>query len=266
MEESGRSPDASSLLTSSSNMCFVLMPFTEPFNIIYKEVIFPSIIGSGLEALRADEIFSPGSIMEQIRSAIQQSRVCIADLTGRNPNVLYELGIAQTLGKPIILMTQDIEDIPFDLKQMRVIPYAKTPKGLQDTQHRLKLSLQTVLGYDRLDEARHLIENGMIRASVAILGVLLEHSLRHIIISKELVDIKNRDHFARSYSIGRMIEMLSKAEIISKQEHRHLKEATAVRNKAVHDLKEPKRQDAKKVFDYIESFIRKYIGKTEQMN
>jgi hypothetical protein len=163
-------------------------------------------------------------------------------------------------------MAQDLEDVPFDLKQMRVIPYATTAKGLEDTQKRLKLSLQSVLGHDRLDEARQLIENGMIRAAVAILGVLLEHSLRHIIIKNELVDIKNRDHFARSFSIGKMVDMLFKANLINKQEFTHLKESTVIRNRAVHDLKEPKNQDAKKVLKYIEDFIRKYIGNAEQSN
>jgi hypothetical protein len=131
LEATSRAPDASVLLTSSSNLSFVLMPFGEPFDLVYRELIYPAIVDSGLEPLRADQIFSSGAIMEQIRSAIQQSRICVADLTGRNPNVLYELGIAQTLGKPTVLLTQDMSDVPFDLRNLRVLVYGKDLRRLQ---------------------------------------------------------------------------------------------------------------------------------------
>ncbi len=48
----------------------------------------------------------------------------VADLTGRNPNVMYEVGIAHTVGKPVIMVTQDIDDVPFDLRALRCVVYA----------------------------------------------------------------------------------------------------------------------------------------------
>lgn len=264
LEAMSRAPDSSVLLTSSSNLCFMLMPFNEYFDKIYKHLIYPTITEAGLKSLRADEIFSPGSIMEQIRSAIQQSRICIADLTGRNPNVLYELGIAQTLGKPIILMTQDISDVPFDLKHMRVILYSLDFKGIESARKNLSMALQSVMGYDRLDEARQLITNGMVRAAVAMLGVLLEHSLRSLVIRNDLIDDSSKEPFARIMTMGRMIDILHRSKIIEDQEYHRLRESVAIRNKAVHDLEEPKGEDAHRLLENVESFISKYIGNAEQ--
>jgi hypothetical protein len=263
LEATSRAPDSSALLTSSSNLCFVLMPFGEPFDDIYRQFIYPTIIQAGLEALRADEVYAPGSIMEQIRSAIQQSRIIVADLTGRNPNVLYELGIAQTLGKPTVLLTQDMADVPFDVRHLRVIVYGDNLYTIRTAQDHLAKSIQLALGQDRLDEARRLIDNGMYRAAVAMLGVLLEHSLRQLVVRNDLVDIRLRDHFARQLTMGRMIEMLAQSQIITQQESHELREAVAIRNRAVHELEEPKKQDAQVLLESVQTFIRKRLNSAE---
>ena len=59
-----------------------------------------------------------------------RSRAVIADCTTRNPNVFYEIGMAQTVGKPVLLITQDESDVPFDLRHLRYIKYAYTPPGM----------------------------------------------------------------------------------------------------------------------------------------
>ncbi len=261
-EGASRSPDASALLSSSSNLCFVLMPLREPFDEIYRNLLSPAIQQAGLKPLRADDIFTPGSIMEQIRSAIQQSRVCVVDLTGRNPNVLYELGIAQTLGKPTILLSQDISDVPFDVKHLRIIRYSLN--NLEFTRKALENSLQQVLGYDRLDEARQLIDAGMIRAAVAILGVLLEHRLRHLLTNIDIVDIYGRDRKQRLLSMGKMVQLLQEAKIITKNETNDLREAVNIRNRAVHHLEEPKKDEAEALYRHVEHFIQTHIKNAEQ--
>lgn len=177
--------DATSLLTSSSNLCFVLMPFKPEFDTIYKSVIKPAAEKFGLTVFRSDEILAQGVITEQIRSSIQQSRLCIADISGINPNVFYEVGLAQTLGKPTVLLTKNVNDIPFDLKSKRFIVY--DPTSLEKAKLGLERSIQLILGEDRLDEAQRLIENGMYRAAVAILGILLEHGFRQLIAKKEFM-------------------------------------------------------------------------------
>lgn len=256
-EESSRSVDSNALLMSSSNLCFVLMPFGREFDDIYREFIKPKILEVGLEPLRADEIFSPGSIMEQIRSAIQQSRFCVADLTGRNPNVLFELGIAQTLGKPTVLLTQDISDVPFDVAQYRTIVYNR--KELQKTSAILYKALQNALGYDRLNEARELIASGMIRAAVALIGVLFEQSLRQLIIKSDIVDTKGGERFLGKQTIGKMLQVLSDSNIIEIQDKKKLMEYISIRNQAVHELKEPKKEKALIFLDIVENFIKIYI-------
>jgi len=260
LDATTRAPDSSALLMSSSNLCFILMPFGEPFDNIYREIIKPTITESGLKPIRADELYSPGSIMEQIRSAIQQSRACIADLTGRNPNVLYELGIAQTLGKPTVMLSQDIQDVPFDLKQYRIISYSKDALSLKRLRNDLQNSISSVLGSDRLDEAKNLIANGIYRAAVAMLGVLLEHSLHRILSISQLQDIKIKEPpVSRILSMGKMLEILRKAEIIPIEEQIKLREAIMIRNHAVHDLKEPTIDQANMMFDYVASFIENHI-------
>ncbi len=68
----------------------------------------------------------------------------VAELTGRNPNVLYELGIAHTLGKPVVMITQSLDDVPFDLRHHRSIPYTHTPRGAQQLEEALSKTLQGI--------------------------------------------------------------------------------------------------------------------------
>jgi len=178
-EGAARQTDASSLFTSSSNLCFVMMPFAEELEWVYRDFIKPVAEQFGLSVVRADDIYAPGAITEQIRVAVQQSRLCIADVTQKNPNVLYEVGMAHTLGKPTLLLTRDIGDVPFDLKSLRVIVY-DMPR-IQKARLELERTIEHVLGEDRLDEAERLVETGMYRAAAAILGVVLEHSIRQLL-------------------------------------------------------------------------------------
>jgi hypothetical protein len=260
LEETSRAPDATALLSSTSNLCFVLMPFAKPFDNIYREIIAPVIRQAGLDVMRADQILAPGSVMEQIRSSIQHSRICVADITGRNPNVLYELGIAQTLGKPTILMTQDMDDIPFDIRQYRVIKYDLQLSSIEGVKNDLMRSITTALGTDRLDEARALIDSGLLRAGVAILGSLLEHGLRHLVIDRKLVNINNCDNIPRTLTIGKMIKLLVDAQLLSANENQFLQKCLEIRNKAVHDLSDPTARDAKLMMKWTEVFVRRYIG------
>ncbi len=257
LDASSRAPDSIALLSSSSNLCFVLMPFGDPYDHLYRAVIKPLIMETGLTSLRADEIFSIGSVMEQIRSAIQQARMCIADLTGKNPNVLFELGIAQTLGKPTIIMTQDINDIPFDIRHQRVIVYDSA--AVEDTKLALERVIQNVLGHDRIDEASNLIKSGMLRAGVAILGVLLEHGLKSVVLKRNMLNC-DKMRGTSQFSIGKLIQVLHDAEILSDQEMQALRKCLEIRNKAVHDLAEPSSKDAFYMMKHVESFIRRYIG------
>ena len=108
----------------SSDSCFVMMPFAAPLGNYYDKIYKPAIEKAGLLPIRADnEIFGTGKIIDQIWSGINSACVLVAELTSRNPNVFYELGLAHALKKPVVLVSSNEEDVPFDLHHIRVIYY-----------------------------------------------------------------------------------------------------------------------------------------------
>lgn len=107
-----------------TDTCFVMMPFVPPIGGYYETVYEPAMKKASIKAVRADaEIFSTGIIIDQIWSGINSARVLVAELTGRNPNVLYELGLAHALRKPVVLVSSNEGDVPFDIHHVRVIFY-----------------------------------------------------------------------------------------------------------------------------------------------
>jgi hypothetical protein len=109
---------------SANDSCFVVMPFAAPIGDYYQKIYEPAIRKAGLRAVRADaDIFGTGKIMDQIWSGINAAKVLVAELTNRNPNVFYELGLAHALQKPVVLISSNEQDVPFDLKHIRVIYY-----------------------------------------------------------------------------------------------------------------------------------------------
>jgi hypothetical protein len=103
---------------------FVMMPFADPIGGYYKSIYESAIGKSGLRPVRADDdIFATGKIIDQVWSGITAAKVLVAELTGRNPNVFYELGLAHALNKPVVLVSSNQADVPFDLQHIRVIYY-----------------------------------------------------------------------------------------------------------------------------------------------
>jgi hypothetical protein len=122
----------------NDKLCFIIMPFNVKLNPIYESIIKPVIKDLKLESLRADEIFTSKPIIEDIWKSIKKARFLIADLTERNPNVFYELGLAHALNKDVILLTQDIDDVPFDLRHFRIIVYHDSISGADKLKSTLK--------------------------------------------------------------------------------------------------------------------------------
>ena len=86
--------------------CFVMMPFAAPHGEYYSKIYKPAIEKAGLRPVRADaEIFGTGKIIDQVWSGINAAKVLVAELTTRNPNVFYELGLAHALEKPVVLIS-----------------------------------------------------------------------------------------------------------------------------------------------------------------
>lgn len=105
------------------NTCFVMMPFGSWYDKYYEKIYVPAIKDAGLEPVRADELYSSGSVVDQIWEQIGKAKVLLAELTGRNANVFYELGLAHAACKPVVFTASPIEDVPFDLRHLRVIAY-----------------------------------------------------------------------------------------------------------------------------------------------
>lgn len=111
----------------ANDACFVMQPFAAPLGDYYEKIYKPAIEKAGLRPVRADaEIFATGKIMDQVWHGINDAKVLVAELTTRNPNVFYELGLAHAMNKPVVLVSASEEDVPFDLQHIRVIYYDVT--------------------------------------------------------------------------------------------------------------------------------------------
>jgi transcriptional regulator with XRE-family HTH domain len=138
--------------SSRSDMCFVIMPFAEPINSYYKPIIIRAIAQARMKAVRADDSVISGAIFQQIWDGINDAVVCVADLTGQNCNVMYELGLAHALRKPVVAIIQDTKDIPFDLRHIRHIVYDTKIVGW-DRQLRARLKASLLATIDDPQEA-----------------------------------------------------------------------------------------------------------------
>jgi len=128
---------------------FVAMPFQDDLKQLYTDHILKVTTQLQISCKRGDDFFTANRIMDDIWSAIYYAKLCIVDCTGRNPNVFYELGIAHTLGRKAILITQNINDVPFDVQDWRTITYEFTPHGMDIFEQNLKKTIQQELGLDK---------------------------------------------------------------------------------------------------------------------
>ncbi len=129
---------------------FVIMPFAAELDPVYRGVLKPLMETLKLRCVRGDEFASRrGSIIEEVWAALNNCRLVIADITGGNDNVFYELGIAHTLNKPAIILTQaqNPESVPFDIRHLRYIQYQNTDEGLI----RLRADLESAVTWLLMD-------------------------------------------------------------------------------------------------------------------
>lgn len=132
-------------LVVDDRLCFVIMPIGKGWTEGVWEKIRQIVEAQGLKPLRADEITSSEEIMNDIWKNLNMARVVIADLSGRSPNVFYELGIAHTLGKRCILLAQNKEDVPFDVAPRRILFYSNDAQGVLDLERKLPAYIQYAL-------------------------------------------------------------------------------------------------------------------------
>jgi nucleoside 2-deoxyribosyltransferase len=246
-ETPAESVATAALTESTSTLCFVMIPFAERYDRVYRELIAPAIADTGLTAVRADEISAQGFIMEQIRAAIQQSRLCIADVSDRNPNVLYELGFAQAANKPVVIIANELTGLPFDIAGMRIIRYGG---DVSADRAALRAAIAAQLTNNRFAEVEQLLAAGTYRAAMAMIGVILEHSLREL-LSKRDVPVPPRQ------TLGGLIQVLVREGVIDANLRAALLDVVSLRNAAVHAVHDftPDFQQAKTMLDVAKRVV-----------
>src|SRR5260221_499396 len=124
---------------------FILMPFKPEMRRGFEDHIKKKTASLNLKVRRADDFFTSPVVIQDIWTAICRSRIIIADCTNKNHNVFYEIGIAHTVGQPVVLITQSSEDVPFDLRSIRYILYEYTPPGMKKFEDDLANTIHTAL-------------------------------------------------------------------------------------------------------------------------
>jgi len=112
------------LTRGNEETCFVIMPIKDeldPVLFAIREAVDQA--NEGLGCVRLDDLRHAGRITDDLARAIESAKICIADLSGMNPNVMWEIGFAMSREKPIILLAQETKDLPFDIRHYRVICY-----------------------------------------------------------------------------------------------------------------------------------------------
>jgi hypothetical protein len=106
--------------------CFIVMPFSYEWSNDVHRTLSDACQALVVQPVRGDDVFTPTDILDDIWHSLNGADFVIADITGRNPNVLYELGIAHTLAKPVLIISRNAADIPIDLSTRRVILYGQS--------------------------------------------------------------------------------------------------------------------------------------------
>lgn len=130
----------------NQSLVSAMMPFDAAFNTVY-DSIREAVNNAGLQCMRADDIWENPEIIQDVVLLIDRSRIVICDCTGKNPNVFYEVGIAHTLGRDVILITQSEHDIPFDIRHLRFVKYLNNAEGRISLAQELQSRIETLLNH-----------------------------------------------------------------------------------------------------------------------
>ena len=120
----------------------VMMPFAG-FDGVYS-AIKSACVDARLRCLRADDIWDHSAIIQDIFSLIYRAKIVVVDFSHKNPNVMYETGIAHTLGKTVVPIAQNIHDIPSDMVHHRALIYLNNGEGLKTLASQLTNKLRTI--------------------------------------------------------------------------------------------------------------------------
>jgi hypothetical protein len=123
-------------VSQESDLVAVMMPMRSEFTSVHK-AIARACKNARLRCLRADDIWEESTIVQDIFNLVFRAQVIVVDFTGKNSNVMYETGIAHTLGKHVVPISQSLDDVPFDLMHHRVLKYLANAEGLKELESKL---------------------------------------------------------------------------------------------------------------------------------
>jgi hypothetical protein len=126
-----------------TDLVSVMMPFKAEFDPIY-EGIKKACSMARYHCLRVDDIWEESTVIQDIFNLIFRAHVVVVDFSGKNPNVMYETGIAHTLGKHVIPISQTLDDVPFDMSHHRILKYLPNKEGIDSMVNRLAQKLSQV--------------------------------------------------------------------------------------------------------------------------
>ena len=130
-----------------SDTVFMIMPFSDEVAMsAYQHSTKPTVESFGFRIQRADEIFSANPVFDDIITAVEQSSIVIVDISGRNANCFYELGVAHTLkrNRTVMITHDEYNDVPFDIAHFRILKYENTIEGKAKYEENLKKTLQSI--------------------------------------------------------------------------------------------------------------------------
>ena len=137
-EEAEEAIEKAPVDVSQADSVFVVMPFSPAFDDVWKGGIEKAAKAEGFVPIRTDMISRSSDITDLIVESLTKCHIAIVDVTGNNPNVMFELGYALAKGKPRIIITQSPEVLPFDIRQIQAIEYANTWSGIEQLRDRVQ--------------------------------------------------------------------------------------------------------------------------------
>jgi hypothetical protein len=126
-----------------NDLVSVMMPFNAALSSVFA-TIKDAATDAGMRCQRGDDIWDHSTVIQDLFNLIFKSYIVVCDFTGKNPNVFYEAGIAHTLGKHVIPLTQSADDIPFDLQHHRYLKYLNNTEGRATLRSQLAERIKTL--------------------------------------------------------------------------------------------------------------------------
>lgn len=247
------------ILESTSNSCYVSFPQqSKDKRWLFAKMISPIISRFGLRSIVSRELGTNRWILDDIRSTILQSKVCIFDVTGNSHGILYELSFALANNKSVIIISEG--GAIHDYQGVPVIHYTTTAVGFMTLMRTIEHALQQMF-YDSVKEVKQLVENGMYKAAFIIMMSHIEIKLRKLISKKlgQQLDFLTFTQLLTELKRGKLMD-LDMMDV--------LKDCWRIRNKAVHDAQEPPIEVSKDLINAgleILEFLEKDIEKIKNL-